>query len=160
MGEQISYERAQAELAALISEQATLPHRISQVAYAGDAGAILKLQKRSDELPAHVFAAKARMLKARLADLEARKTRVAEERQPIFAELEAAERQVRAAEAALADAQQALQDTKSEQHDLTFQIGRAKIELEQLVAENSERHAAPIMRSRMHVKQAGAEQGR
>jgi chromosome segregation ATPase len=159
MSNTISYEKAQAELAALVSEQATLPHKLAEAVHAGDASAILKAQKRNDELPAYVFVAKSRMLKARLADLEARKTQLAEERAPVFAEIEEAARRVREAKAALADAQQALQNTKSAEYDISYQIGRTKIELERLIAENSNAHA-PVVRSLPHVKQAGAEQGR
>jgi chromosome segregation ATPase len=145
-----SYEKAQAELAAIVSEQATLPHKIAEAAHAGDASAILKWQRRSDELPAHVFVARARLLKARLADLEARKAQLAEERAPVFAEIEEAERRVREAEAALASAQQNLQDTKGAEYDISYQIGRTKIELERLIAENSNAHA-PVVRSLPHA---------
>ncbi len=153
MSDEISYERAQAELAALVSERAALPHKIAEAAHAGDAQALLKLQKRGDELPAHVFAAKARLLKARLADLEARKAQMTEARAPVFAEIEAAERRVREAQDALTEAQGTLQDTKGEEYDLNYRIGRTKIELEELIAANSNA-PAPVVRSLPHAPTA------
>lgn len=144
LSEQIT--EAVAVVAALEEEKARMPADIRAAGDAADAVQIVALQRRFDELPAHITAAKIRLQRLRVIEHEAaieeakeEARRLAESITPAQAKFDEARRELERANSEHADAYE-------HQRSLQLDLGAMRRRLEELQRENMPT-LAPVVRS-------------
>lgn len=130
----------------LEAEHAAIPARMHEAAREGDSGRLIELQRRQEDLPHELFAARVALLNAREADYTTRATEAKQEREdlrPRIAELD--EQLAKLKRERLMLGNQAV-DAESDARDLRNQAHACRREREDLIAAWHERAASPVVR--------------
>ena len=121
---------AEREVTALQLERDALPDRLRAAAEAGDAGAVLRLRRRSDDLPVELWAAELAVLRAREAVLAEQVAGITDaEVQALQVEAAAAEEHLRAAQEAAQAARWALADRLQERRIVAADLTKVQGQL-------------------------------
>lgn len=141
-------ETAEERLAALEAEAKALPGKSADAIQAGDIVTVAELRRRQDhELPSEIFAAKANVLRAKIAWYEARG---AAAREPL-AEAKRAEQaaydELKAAQKRHIDTQREYSRLANQIHGGGIDIGQLRLQLDALLAEAQQSGKGPLVRS-------------
>ncbi len=145
------YESAQAQLQELTNERTSLSERLAQASSAEviNVDALVKLQRRADEIPFHIYAATVRAQRAHIAALEERLiSEQAAERHELAAVNEVYE-QLQALEAIYNAAVTKRDGARTQVMFSRGDLSSARRELERVIRENTRQHA-PLVRSLPH----------
>lgn len=148
-------DTAQAALQKLLDERGTLSAQLEHASGAEvvNVEALVKLQRRADEIPMHVYAATVRAARARIIVLEERLISEQEaERREIAAVNEIYE-QVKSLEAIYTSAVTARDNSRAQVMMTRGDLSSARRELEREIRENTRPHA-PVVRSLPHAIRA------
>jgi tRNA A37 N6-isopentenylltransferase MiaA len=148
-------DTAQAHLQKLMDERSTLSAQLAQASDAEviNVDALVKLQRRADEIPMHVYAATVRAARARIIVLE---ERLISEQEVEQHEIVAANEfyvHLQAAQAAYDEAVRDRDNARTQVMMTRGDLSSARRELERVVSENTRPHA-PVVRSLPHAIRA------
>jgi hypothetical protein len=146
---------AQGELQKLLDEQSSMTAVMRQAAQGEviDATALIEHQDRADDLPKFLFAARVKLLRSRIALLEACLVNQDEECNAAIEETEKKWQKFKAAEAVWEKSRNQRDGHLSEQRMTRHDLGSLRRELQDLIALNSRSHA-PVVRSIPHSRVA------
>jgi ribosomal protein L20A (L18A) len=145
-------DAAQAELQKLLDERGTLSAQLALASGAEvvNVRALVELQRRSDEIPYHVFAATVRAQRARITILERRLVSEEEAARHEIAAVNEVWEEVKALEAIYTAALIKRDNARTQVTFTRSDLSVAKRELEREIRENTKPHA-PVVRSRIHA---------
>jgi membrane peptidoglycan carboxypeptidase len=148
-------DAAQALLQKLMDERDTLSAQLAQASGAEivNVDALVKLQKRADEIPLHIYAATVRAARARIAALEERLVTEQEVEQHELAVTNEINKRLQAAQAAYVEAIRDRDNARAQVMMTRGDLSSARRELERVVSENTRQHA-PLVRSLPHAFRA------
>lgn len=143
------------ELQSLLEEQASIGAAMQKATQADsvDARTIIKLQTRGDELPKYIFAARVKVLRARIAVLENDSQNQDDEVRSASEVVHEKWEQLKVAQVQWETAVNEKDLFQSERQATRMDLSTARRELENLVAVNSRPHA-PVVRSLPHSQTA------
>ncbi len=149
------FDTAQAHLQKLMDERSTLSAQLAQASGAEiiNVDALVKLQRRADEIPMHVYAATVRAARAHIAVLE---EKLVSEQEVEQHEIVAANEfyvHLQAAQAAYDEAVRDRDNARTQVLMTRGDLSSARRELERVVSENTRPHA-PLVRSLPHAIRA------
>jgi chromosome segregation ATPase len=148
-------DTAQAQLQKLLDERDTLSAQLEHASGAEiiNVDALVKLQKRADEIPFHIYAATVRAARAHIAVLE---EKLVSEQEVEQHEIVAANEfyvHLQAAQAAYDEAVRDRDNARTQVLMTRGDLSSARRELERVVSENTRPHA-PLVRSLPHAIRA------
>ena len=148
-------DTAQAHLQKLMDERSTLSAQLAQASDAEviNVDALVKLQKRADEIPLHVYAATVRAARARIIVLEERLISEQEVKQHEIVAANEFYVHLQAAQAAYDEAVRDRDNARTQVMMTRGDLSSARRELERVVSENTRPHA-PVVRSLPHAIRA------
>jgi len=148
-------DAAQALLQKLLDERGTLSAQLEQasVAEVVNVDALVKLQRRADEIPFHIYGATVRAQRARIALLEQKLISEQELEKHELAVTNEIYKRLQAAQVAYDEAVRDRDIARTQVMMSRGDLSTAKRELERVIRENSKPHA-PLVRSLPHAFRA------
>ena len=148
-------DTAQAQLQKLLDERDTLSAQLEHASGAEviNVDALVKLQKRADEIPFHIYAATVRAQRAHIAALEEKLVSEQELEQHELAVTNEINKRLQAAQAAYVEAVRDRDNARTQVMMTRGDLSSAKRELERVVSENTRPHV-PLVRSLPHAIRA------
>jgi hypothetical protein len=148
-------DTAQAALQKLLDERGTLSAQLEHASGAEviNVDALVKLQRRADEIPMHVYAATVRAARARIIVLEERLISEQEVEQHEIVAANEINKRLQAAQAAYVEAVRDRDNARTQVMMTRGDLSSARRELERVVSENTRPHA-PVVRSLPHAIRA------
>jgi chromosome segregation ATPase len=148
-------DAAQALLQKLLDERSTLSAQLAQASGAEviNVDALVKLQRRADEIPFHIYAATVRAARARIAALEERLVAEQEVEQHEIAVANEINKRLQAVQSAYDEAVRDRDMARTQVMMTRGDLSSAKRELEREIRENTRPHA-PLVRSLPHAFRA------
>jgi chromosome segregation ATPase len=148
-------DTAQAQLQKLLDERDTLSAQLEQASGAEiiNVDALVKLQRRADEIPMHIYGATVRAHRAHIAALEEKLVSEQELEQHELAVTNEINKRLQAAQAAYVEAVRDRDNARTQVMMTRGDLSSAKRELERVIRENTKPHA-PLVRSLPHAIRA------
>lgn len=137
---------AQAAVKALEAESREIPRLMQAAARDGDSVRLIELQRRQEDLPHELLAARVTLLTAQEHDYTARAAEASQERRDVRPEIDRLEAEHKRIQAELLRARNHAGDAERDARDLRNQAARCRREREDLIALHSERAASPVVR--------------
>jgi chromosome segregation ATPase len=142
-------ETVEGRLRELRAEQADIPRQLKVATASANVDAVLRLRERGDRLQVEIPSARVVMLRAQIRLLEAQRADPcrAEAWEQAVAEGAAAQVRLQEAQAAVAATQAVVADLQGRDRDLARDIGQAKREISELLAQLTTQGQGPVMRA-------------
>jgi hypothetical protein len=141
---------AERELTALLVEKEKLPSLLHQAAYDANADEMVRLRRRADDVPVHIFSARARLLRLQVLRLESEVPELDAEHDAAQAALVVAEQAYTLARKVHTDALTLASNMSGARRAVRTDLATRQRELQALLNEH-QRDNGPIVRSRPHA---------